>query len=317
MDLVDIPDNPVPPGAVCGEIVTADNVRLRYARWDPPAGERRGTICLLTGRAEFIEKYFETIAEVRQRGFAVAALDWRGQGGSQRLVKNPRKGHVDSFDQYDSDLDAFMRHVVLPDCPPPFFALAHSMGGAVALRSAGRKPGWFERLVLSAPMLDLAERRRPGPVAGALVETLCYLGFGDMLVPGTKLGPTNDVAFEGNPFTSDPARFDRTNAVTTAEPALAIGGPTLGWVSAALHAMVDFHSADFMGRVGVPVLMVAAGDERVVSTRAIEALAFRLKQGSHVVLAGARHELLMERDAHRQQFWAAFDAFVPGTPAFA
>ena len=37
---------------------------------------------------------------------------------------------------------------------------------------------------------------------------------------------------------------------------------------------------------------------------------------SHVVVAGAQHELLMEQDAYRNQFWAAFDAFVHGTPLF-
>jgi alpha-beta hydrolase superfamily lysophospholipase len=31
---------------------------------------------------------------------------------------------------------------------------------------------------------------------------------------------------------------------------------------------------------------------------------------------GAKHELLMEQDRFRSQFWAAFDAFVPGTPAY-
>jgi lysophospholipase len=28
------------------------------------------------------------------------------------------------------------------------------------------------------------------------------------------------------------------------------------------------------------------------------------------------HEVLMEQDPFREQFWAAFDAYVPGTPAF-
>ena len=35
-----------------------------------------------------IEKYFEVVGELRRRGFAVAVLDWRGQGGSSRLLRN-------------------------------------------------------------------------------------------------------------------------------------------------------------------------------------------------------------------------------------
>jgi len=46
------------------------------------------------------------------------------------------------------------------------------------------------------------------------------------------------------------------------------------------------------------------------------AFAVRLRAGSHLVIPGARHELLMEQDRYREQFWAAFDAFVPGSPMF-
>ena len=63
-------------------------------------------------------------------------------------------------------------------------------------------------------------------------------------------------------------------------------------------------------------LLIAAGRDQVVSTAAIEDLAVRLRAGSHLIIAGARHELMMEQDRYRAQFWAAFDAFVPGTPLF-
>ena len=55
---------------------------------------------------------------------------------------------------------------------------------------------------------------------------------------------------------------------------------------------------------------------RIVSTPAIGQFAMRLRAGSHLVIPGARHEILMEQDRYREQFWAAFDAFVPGTPLF-
>ena len=130
MNLVSIPANPVPEDVVTGMLKTPDGVSLRFARWAPPPG-RKGTVCLFPGRAEFIEKYFETVRDLRARGFAVAALDWRGQGGSQRQLRNPRKGYVRRFADYDIDLATFMHEVVLPDCPPPVFGLAHSMGATV------------------------------------------------------------------------------------------------------------------------------------------------------------------------------------------
>src|SRR4030081_644959 len=146
MTLVSIPANPTPEGAGPGMLKPRDGMALRFARWPPPPG-RKGTVCLFHGRAEFIEKYFETVRDLRARGFAVAALDWRGQGLSDRALPDRNKGHIDNFSQYDTDLETFMREIVLPDCPPPLFAIGHSMGCAVLLRAAQRGHRWFDRIV--------------------------------------------------------------------------------------------------------------------------------------------------------------------------
>src|SRR5712671_1251920 len=145
MDLISIPANPVPEDAVTRTVTTPDGVELRFARWAPPPG-RKGTVCVFPGRAEFIEKYFETVRDLRARGFAVAVLDWRGQGLSDRALADARKGHVDDFSQYDSDLASFMQQVVLPDCPPPVFAVGHSMGASVLIRAAFQGHRWFDRI---------------------------------------------------------------------------------------------------------------------------------------------------------------------------
>src|SRR5262249_16908007 len=145
--LVSIPANPVPDGAVTGTLKTRDGVALRFARWPPPPG-RKGTGCLFQGRSEFIAKDFETVRDVLSRAFAVGTIDWRGQGMSGRMLRNPRKGYVRSFSQYEIDLEAFVNEVVLPDCPPPAFALAHSMGATVLLRAAYAGHRWFDRMVL-------------------------------------------------------------------------------------------------------------------------------------------------------------------------
>ena len=96
---------------------TSDKVKLRYATFPKSAGAPRGTICLVQGRTEFIEKYFETIANFQSRGFSVATFDWRGQGGSQRLQGTKRLGHVREFNDYWVDLSSFHRSILLPDSP--------------------------------------------------------------------------------------------------------------------------------------------------------------------------------------------------------
>src|ERR1700692_1402600 len=182
MTLVSIPANPVPDNVVAGTIRTPDGAELRFARWAPPAG-RKGTVCVFTGRSEQIEKYFETVRDLRDRGFAVAMIDWRGQGHSSRRLRNPRKGYVRDFSDYEVDVETFVQQVVLPDCPPPYFALAHSMGGAVMLQVAHAGKRWFDRMVLSAPMIDLPGHRTSLP-ARALLRVLRLAGLGGSYVPG-------------------------------------------------------------------------------------------------------------------------------------
>ena len=88
MKLVSIPANPVPDDVVTGGSRPRDGVTLRFARLAPPPG-RKGTVVVLQGRAEYIEKYFETVRDLRARGFAVATFDWRGQGAVGPRARRP------------------------------------------------------------------------------------------------------------------------------------------------------------------------------------------------------------------------------------
>lgn len=314
MTLHAIPANPVPDGAVTGHLITADGVSVRFARWAPLA-PRRGTVCIFPGRGDAIEEYFELVGELRVRGFAAVALDWRGQGGSARALPDPRKGHVGSFAEYQQDLEALVREVVLPDCPPPLFALAHSMGAAVLLEAVRQGRRWFDRLVLVSPMIALADSQRPR-LARTVARTGRALGLSSLYVPGGGPLPTKSRPFLGNPITSDPVRYARMAAILESAPELAIGSPTIGWMHAAFDVMDAFADPTYPASIRQPLLMLGAGEDQIVSTLATARFASRLRAGSHLVIAGSRHEILMERDAFRTQFWAAFDAFVPGSPLF-
>ncbi|HEX2654163.1 MAG TPA: alpha/beta hydrolase [Xanthobacteraceae bacterium] len=314
MDLISIPANPVPEGAITGTLKTPDGVALRFARWRPPPG-RKGTICLFHGRTEFIEKYFEVVRDAQARGFAVATIDWRGQGLSDRALDDPRKGHVRDFSEYDTDLETFMKEIVMPDCPPPYYGLAHSMGATVLIRAGHHGKRWFDRVVLSAPMIDLDGR--PGSnAARRTAKMLRMLGFGTSYIPGGGATAVTSQPFLGNPVTSDPVRYERAAAIVEAEPKLGLGAPTIGWLAAAFRTMDELATPTYAWRIRLPMLMVAAGQDEIVSVPAIGDFATRTRSSSHVVIPGCRHEPMMEQDRYRSQFWAAFDAYVPGTPLF-
>jgi lysophospholipase len=312
MELVALAKNPVPSGAITGVFRGHDQVRLRFARWEATRGPQRGTVCLFHGRGEFIEKYFEVVADLRRRGFAVATMDWRGQGASDRLLANPSKGHVRSFADFDSDLAHFMKEVVLPDCRPPYIAVAHSMGGHILLRNAALPSSWFSRMVLSAPMIAIAPHRLGAPlvVARAYAEIATALGLGSLFVLGGSTRPLELGPFEDNPITSDRERYARNRAIIESAPRLGLGSPTVAWLRAALRSMARLALPDYPMKVEVPLLLFAAGRDSIVSTPAIEEFALRLKVGTHVLLPQARHEILQETDDVRKDFWTTFDAYL-------
>jgi lysophospholipase len=307
--------NPVPIGARVGTFKGFDGAPLRYALWAANRSPRRGTVCLFGGRGEYIEKYFETIADLQRRGFAVATMDFRGQGGSVRQLVNHRKGYIRDFTDHDGDLTRFMRDVVLPDCPPPYIGLGHSTGGNILLRQATAQNSWFERMILSAPLLHFAPKSLPfsEKTVGNLATFACLMGLGQRYARGKSEDDFfESMPFEGNDLTSDRERFTRNLDILRLAPDLATGGPTLAWIRAACRSMQLLAHPTFPERVRVPLLLIAAGDDRVVSSLAIEELARRLKVGSHVIIPGSQHEILQERDDLRQQFWAVFDGYVLG-----
>jgi lysophospholipase len=312
MELVSLAKNPVPSGGTVGSFRGYDGAELRYARWDATRLPRRGTVCLFSGRAEFIEKYFEVIADLRRRGFAVATMDWRGQGGSQRMLSNPRKGYVRGFWEYDRDLIRFMKDIVLPDCPPPFIGLGHSMGGNILLRNATMPGLWFERIILSAPMIALPESCLGTTASRAMIyaEVSSLLGMSTAYVVGGSDELASNAKFEGNSLTSDYERWIRTRAVLDRAPALGLGSPTVSWLKGALRSCRLLGATDFPARINVPLLMFAAANDSVVSTRAIEDFAVRAKVSSCILMPGSQHEILQENDAVRTRFWAAFDAYL-------
>lgn len=306
-----VPSNPVPAGAQVGMFETPDKVKLRYATFPKGDGASRGTICLVHGRTEFIEKYFETIADFQKRGFSVATFDWRGQGGSQRLTGSPRLGYVKSFDDYWTDLKTFHGTVLLPDCPPPYHLVGHSMGGLVSLYAGLRDRMMFERIFVTSPMVGLATPLMGMAGWATVFELASLVGLGSLpLSRGDTDKPPSQARFAGNPVTSDLTRYMRMVDVLTARPDLVVGAPSLRWTGAAMRAMVRAARDDFPGAIKIPVLMLAAARDEVVATGATETLGLRMRSGRHMIIPAARHELFMENDAIRAQVFAAFDAFI-------
>lgn len=309
--LFETPGNPIPANAHAGMLTMADGKRIRYARFAADARPLQGTVVILTGRNECIEKYFETIRDLSARGFGAAIFDLRGQGGSDRLLKDPHRGYINDFDDYVADIGPFFQDVVLPDCRGPYYLLAHSTGALAALMATPLLTNRVQRMVLTAPLMAFANQPLSMQNMLRLASLLNALGLGSVYMSGRRR-PGALPGFAGNTLTSDAARFARNIDIYRHYPKLAIAGPTASWIRAACIACERVQEPDFIADLNIPTLIVAAGADRVVDTPTIERFARRLRTGALVTIDGARHEILQEADGYREQFFAAFDAFIPG-----
>ncbi len=310
--LFETPGNPIPENAFAEMMTMPDGRRLRYARFTATGRPFKGTVVIFSGRNECIEKYFETIRDLGERGFGAAIFDWWGQGLSDRLTRGASRGYIDSFDDYVADIEPFFEHVVLPDCRAPFYLLGHSTGALIAMLAADQLAIRIRRMVLTAPLLDFVGLPFTLERARLIAAGFYALGLGRLYM--SRRGRSGlPGPFATNVLTTDADRFLRNADIYREHPELATGGATFAWIHAACQAILKVTDPAFGERFRIPTLFVAAGADEVVSTPAIEAVARQTRGAWCVTIDGARHEIMQEADVYREQFLAAFDAFVPGT----
>jgi len=289
-------------------MTTADHQSLRYGIWYSPKEKQKGTILLLNGRTEFMEKYSETIEELNHIGFNVYSFDWRGQGLSSRMLENRHKGFIDDYEVYLNDLDLFVTKIVKPESIHPLIIIAHSMGGHIALRFMHDHSGVADMAVLTSPMIDIFESRLPEGLIKLITKIAIKAGFRHFYTIGS--GDYTDEKFKGNDLTSDPVRFtDAKNAITN-NPDLALGGATYGWLSATLKSIDILTQSGFAEEISTPILMVIAGNDKIVSIQAQKKICTKLPNCELKEIPDARHEIFKETDAVRSIFWREFERFI-------
>jgi lysophospholipase len=295
-----------------GKMTTSDNYSLRYGIWRSDKAASRGTVILLNGRTEFMEKYAETISELQQRGFDVYSFDWRGQGLSSRMLSNRHKGFVKTYDDYISDLAVFVDEIVKPQAVSPLIIVAHSMGGHIAMRYLQKQQGVIERAVLLSPMINILTSPFPRWFARGIARMAGKAGWDQEYAISSGDYSPEDEKFEGNLLTSDPVRFLDEKRAIKKNPDLALGGVTYRWLSATF-ASIDVLAAPGFGKeITIPILMVSAGSDKIVSLEAQKSICARLQQCRSKVILEARHEILKETDVVRSIFWDEFDKFTAG-----
>lgn len=269
----------------------------------------RGQMLVLNGRADMIEKYLELIVYYANRGWAVTAFDWRGQGGSGRIGSDPSIGHIANFAQWVEDLEAFCQEWQA-GTNGPHVVLAHSMGGFLALRAMVEGVLRPDAAVLSAPMLGLN--------SGAIPDWLARFIVGFMVRitgPGKAAWTQNELSevqlrARQRRLTHCVFRYDDELYWRRSTPEVSLGPPSWGWLREAYRATAALEREPALRSMAIPTLVLGASSDELVSPEAIRRVAAQLPNATlHMYGAEAAHEILREADAVRLDALARIDAF--------
>jgi lysophospholipase len=304
----------LPPRGISAYVPMRDGWPVRSLHW-LPRDSARPSVLIVTGRADFAEKYAETLHDLTEAGWGVAIFDWRGQGLSRRLGKTPQHGASPGFGVWLDDLQAMLAWAAgTLAAGGPVHVLAHSMGGHLLLRhlAGGGAAAHVARAVVLAPMVGLAS----GSLATRLLTTLQMLrGQGSDYVLGGgpwQAGVAGDR--RQTMLTSDPERYGDESWWIGQYPSLALGSVTWGWLDDGFASMAALNARGVPEAITTPLLALVPTRDALVDSAATRRLVKRVPGGSFADYPGAGHELLREAEPLRSQVLTrAMDFFTSGS----
>ncbi len=244
---------------------------------------------IVHGLGEHSGRYLALADHLAGLGFSLWILDLRGHGQS-----GGDRGHVDSFDDYTRDVREILDQARI-DKPAatPVFLLGHSMGGLVAILTALEHQDLIDGLVLSSPALGVAV---PLPAVKKVAATLMARLFPRLGIKN-ELNPQN---VSRDPqivkkYIADPLVHDRVST---------------RWFIQFFKAIDK--AFDRAADIQLPILIQAAGEDRLVHTPAVEAFFEKLTTPDRnlKVFRDLYHEIYNETEPDREKVIAALTAWL-------
>lgn len=277
---------------------TTDGLRLRVGMFRPDAP--KGTVLLFPGRTEYIEKYALNADELARRGFATLVIDWRGQGLADRQLDDKRVGHVDHFDEYQTDVAAMLAAVEALSLPQPLYLLSHSMGGCIGLRALMRGAP-VKAAAFSGPMWGIRIALHLQPAALIIKNLFPAIGLGHLTPPTTVAEPyVLNATFKDNLLTRDADMWQMMRDQIATHPDLSLGGPSIIWLR---EALAECDALAKLPSPGVPCVTYLGTNERIVHVGRIHDRMAAWPGARLELIADGEHEVIMEGAATRQRIF--------------
>ncbi|MDC1173990.1 alpha/beta fold hydrolase [Bacteriovoracaceae bacterium] len=257
----------------------------------------RDLVIVMGGRTEPIDKYAELAFDLKDVAVDLLSIDSRGQGRSERLLKDPQKGYVKNFEDYAKDLKFLIDNLKLRNQYRKVIFLAHSMGGAIGLQAQILYPKLFDGMILSVPMIEILLRGRSESGTLKLTKLLKLIGMKRSYIPGG--GQVEDYwSFEENTVTQSLERHNMAHWLTVNDRTLLMGSSTVNWVYEAIKAgRFIFKKRENISEL--PILMFQAQHENFSRYSRQNKMCASNPHCKRVYIFGSKHEVFMEKDEFR------------------
>ena len=285
--------------------VTLDGIRVRTSFWS--SNDPIGTVFVFPGRADYIEKYGGLANFCLRKNLNVIAIDWRGQGLSDRLLSDKNIGHVEDFKNYQNDVKVIVEEADTANLLKPWIIFAHSMGGLICLRTLHEIPV-FEKVVFTSPMWGIQMPRIIRAGAPIIMAFISLIGKMENYAPTTS--PETRILneeYKYNKITSDIKNFKLLQQQLLRYPELKIGGPSSAWLNAALDEL-EFQ----MGNVPpiTPALCFLGDEEEIIDNLAVREFCKKWDSCDLLCIPKAKHDLLMEKAMVLNSLFLEFGEFI-------
>ena len=279
--------------------------------------QSKGALVFSSGQGEPYIKYYELFYDFFKMGYSpIYTYDHRGQGYSERLIKDPKKGYIDSFSYFVKDFNTFMKKIVLKDKNEKTFLLTHSTGGMVTLLyliEDQKRHSHFKKAAFGSPLIKLKTAPIPYGIGKWAVDLVCRSqALCSLYNPGWSTFNAY-IDFKGNRLTNSIERWNYAQRTARKVGDVWFNGPTIKWAYEVFNSRKHF--INYKGALKTPLLILQASDDSLVDPLAQEDFCQKkASKCSLLQMKNSKHEIFNEKDEVRSKALKLVDDFFQRTP---
>lgn len=283
-----------------GTINSFDNCTIAYEYF--LVKEAKASVILLHGFTEFYKKLYEMAWYFLNMGYNVFMYDQRGHGLSGRSNSEAYITHVDDFNHYVLDMEAFVNEVVVPNSTGiPIHILGHSMGGAVTGLYLMRDNIPIKKAILSSPMVSPKTHGVPAFLVRMTANRFGKRDGFDAVFPHSKpFNPNPDFTASSD---ASAARFKHNLNYRINNEIYQNSAFSNGWIKEALSVKSKLLKKSNLAKITAPTLIISAGNDRVVHQELHPSMARGIPTCTIVTMPGAKHTVYTALGPALNQFY--------------